>query len=418
MGRETSPYIVGDFWLDKRRDGKSPEVWQIASYNADTRSISYRSTRCRSLADAKGKITAHFESARARGPQHPTEAKVIPLLFLYWEEHGKSVVSPAQIASSLRCFIGFLDQDPDTGLDLAVADITPNLFVRFRVWRMGPHSYDVPWGGKDYKHTSAKGVRGESVQRNLDDIRAALTHHADNGRIPYAPKVPAVPDQYRSQAKDRVLSMDELGAIVGFARGDIEMLRFVLLILSTAARPEAASQFDPREQWDEGRKLIDLHPRHWQRTKKVNPILPAIEDMAAILRAWSASNSTRVHSKRTAWRTLRRALGLGDEVVAKTIRHTVATYLRTNRVPTDEIETLLGHRVLKKTTGVYAKYDPDYLANAQGVLTTMFREVMAAANVWDAGHVRAKVGNGQTVVMRRDSPEAAAFLASRESEGD
>ena len=34
-------------------------------------------------------------------------------------------------------------------------------------------------------------------QRNLDDIRAVLTHHADNGRIPDAPKVPAVPDRYR-----------------------------------------------------------------------------------------------------------------------------------------------------------------------------------------------------------------------------
>lgn len=418
MGRETSPYIVGDFWLDKRRDGKSPDVWQIASYNAETRSISYRSTRSRSLDDAKGKIHAHVEAERARGPQAPTAAKVIPLLFLYWEEHGKAVVSPAQIASSLRCFIGFLEQDDQSGLDITVADITPNLFVRFRTWRMGPHAYNVPWGGKDYVHRSDKGVGGESVQRNLDDIRAALTHHADNGRLPYAPKVPSVPDQYRSRPKDRVLSIEELGAIVGFARDDIDMLRFVLLILSTAARPEAASQFDPREQWDEARGLIDLHPPQWKRTKKVNPVLPAIDEMGEVLRAWRGANAVRVHSKRTAWRTLRRALGLGDEVVAKTIRHTIATYLRTHRVPSDEVETLLGHRVLKKTTGVYAKYDPDYLANARGVLATLFREVMAAADVWVAGHLRAKVGNGPTVVLRRDSPEAAELLASRESEGD
>lgn len=32
MPREDSPYIVGDFWLDKRRDGKSPDTWQIARY--------------------------------------------------------------------------------------------------------------------------------------------------------------------------------------------------------------------------------------------------------------------------------------------------------------------------------------------------------------------------------------------------
>ena len=49
MGRETSPFIVGDWWLDKRRDGKSPDVWQIASYDATSRSICYRSTRRREL---------------------------------------------------------------------------------------------------------------------------------------------------------------------------------------------------------------------------------------------------------------------------------------------------------------------------------------------------------------------------------
>jgi integrase len=103
--------------------------------------------------------------------------------------------------------------------------------------------------------------------------------------------------------------------------------------------------------------------------------------------------------------------------VAKTIRHTVATRLRTIRVPSDEIETLLGHRVLKKTTAVYAKYDPDYLANTRVALSTLFREVMAQADLWDAGHLRAKVGNGRTAILRRGSPEAAEFLAKRDGAG-
>lgn len=416
MGRESSPYIVGDFWLDKRRDGRSPAIWQIASYDAATRSICYRSTRRRSLEEAKGIIHAHVEKDRARQAQDPADAKVIPLLFLYWEEHGKGVVSPGQIASSIRCFIGFLMQDTEAGLDLTVAGISPNLFTRFRKWRMGAHDYAVPWAGKTYKHSSP-GVRGESVQRNLDDIRAALTHHANNGRLPYSPKVPSVPDELRSAPRDRVLSIEELGAIVGFARGDIDMLRFVLLILGTAVRPEAASQFDPRAQWNPSLRLIDLHPRDWKRTKKVNPVVPAPDGLIPILDAWRGANFLTVKSKKTAWRTLRRALGLGADVDAKTIRHTVATILRTRRVPGDEIETLLGHRVLKKTSAVYAKYDPDYLANAREALSTLFSEVQAAADLWDAGHMRAKLGNRATVVLRRDSPEAAAILASRATEG-
>jgi integrase len=415
MGRETSPYVVGDFWLDKRRDGCSPDVWQIASYDPRTRSISYRSTRRKGIEDAKSAIHAHVEKVRAKQVQDPTDAKVIPLLFLYWEEHGKGVVSPGQIASSIRCFIGFLMQD-EAGLDLTIADVSPQLFTRFRKWRMGPHGYDVPWAGKTYKHQS-KGVKGESVQRNLDDLRAAMTHHANEGRLPYAPKVPSVPEELRSPPKDRVLTMDELGAIVGFARDDLDMLRFVLLIVGTAARPEAASQFDPRDQWNPALKLVDLHPREWKRTKKVNPIVPAADGLIPFLDDWRKANWIKVNSRKRAWNTLRRALGLGPEVVAKTIRHTVATILRTRRVPGDEVETLLGHRVLKKTTAVYAKYDPDYLADARVALSILFNEVQAAADQWAAGHLRAKLGNRATVVLRRDSPEAAAILAKRNGEG-
>jgi hypothetical protein len=54
MPREDSPHIVGEFWLDKRRDGKSPDKWQIARYDDKTRSVIYRSTRTGSLDDAGG----------------------------------------------------------------------------------------------------------------------------------------------------------------------------------------------------------------------------------------------------------------------------------------------------------------------------------------------------------------------------
>ena len=415
MGRETSPYIVGDYWLDKRRDGRSPDVWQIASYDARTRSISYRSTRRKDLDQAKAAIHAHVEAERSRGPQTAEGAKVVPLLFLYWTEHGKTVVSPDQIASSLRVFIGFLLVD-EVGPDLTIADVTPQLFERFRRWRMGPHSYEVPWGGKTFKHTS-KGVRGESVQRNLDDIRAALTHHANNGRLPYAPKVPAVRNEFRSQPRDRVLSMEELGAIFGFARSDLALYRWLLLQLATGVRPEAGLAFDPAVQWNRGLQLLDLHPPAWARTKKVNPVVPAIGPMVPILEEWAKDKPAPVASRKRAWRTLRRALDLGAEVMPKTIRHTIATRLRTMRVPSDEIETLLGHRVLKKTTAVYAKYDPDYLASVRVSLATVFEDVMVQADLWSAGHLRAKVGNEPTKVLRLDSPEAAEYLAKHPKGG-
>src|SRR3546814_19990566 len=83
--------------------------------------------------------------------------------------------------------------------------MTPNLIKRFIAWRSGAHSYAVPWKGKHYNHTS-KGIKGESIQRNIEDIRAALNHAENNGRIPYVPKIPSVPkrSEERSGGKECV----------------------------------------------------------------------------------------------------------------------------------------------------------------------------------------------------------------------
>ena len=397
MSRETSPYIVGDFWLDKRSDGKSPDVWQIARYDARTRSVCYKSTRCRSLDDAKPLISAYHAAAISKRPQTADDALVVPLLMLYWDEHGKRVHKPLQVASSLRQFIAFLDQD-EAGLAVTVAQINPRLFMRFQSWRMAPHNYEIEWQNKIYRHAS-DGVNGESVQRNLNDIRAALSHHAGEGRIPYAPKVPAVVADLRSPARDRVLTDEELGAIIGFSRTDPAMLRFVLLMLATAVRPEAAMKFNPAKQWRQKEGLIDLHPIGAPRTKKHNPVVPVIAEFEPILSEWAKEKSAPVRSKKTSWRTLRRALNLGDDVFPKTIRHTVATRLRSKGALPSEISSLLGHAVMKGSSAVYAKYDPNFMGTVKAALAIIWAEAMASAEQWSAGHLRAKEGNRQTIVI-------------------
>jgi hypothetical protein len=71
---------------------------------------------------------------------------------------------------------------------VTVAQLTPDVFNRFQGWRQKPHAWDIEWRGKRYAHQSV-GVSGEAIQRNLDDVRAALNHAASMGRIPIAPKV-------------------------------------------------------------------------------------------------------------------------------------------------------------------------------------------------------------------------------------
>jgi hypothetical protein len=60
MPREDSPFVYGEYWLDKRRDGKAADVWQIAWYEPGTRQVRYRSTKRKSLDEARS------SSARTR----------------------------------------------------------------------------------------------------------------------------------------------------------------------------------------------------------------------------------------------------------------------------------------------------------------------------------------------------------------
>lgn len=399
MGKDTSPYVIGEYWLDKRRDGRSPDIWQIARYDPNARSDVYRSTKRKSLDEAIGVIHAHVEKERAKGHQPVEAASVLPQLILYYDEHGCNTKNPDTIAGSLRHFIGFALQD-EVGARVTVGQINKNLINRYIAWRMGPHEYSVPWRGKEYRHKSA-GVKGESVQRNIEDLRAALNHAANNQRIPYVPKIPSVPKEKRSPPRDTVMTIKEMGAALAFLSMDKGTWRWVVLMMTTAGRPDACLAFDPALQWRKDQRLIDMHPPAWDRTKKVNPVIPQIPALAPILQDWIDDPHEQVDSRRNAWRLMRTALKFPFAYVPKTIRHTLATLLRSRGIPQEQISALLGHAYANRTTAVYAKYDPEYLREAAAMLSTIWKEISAAADQWLADHMRTKEGNGPTVVIDR-----------------
>lgn len=398
MPRDTSPYVVGDFWLEKRKHAKSP-YWQIASYNPSTRSVHYRSSRERDLEAAKAVIRAYEAEQRAKGKQEPDEAAIAMLLLTYWNEHGKHVESPGQIASSIRVVMGFLNQD-ETGPGAVVSDLGVEFQQRFLAWRTGPHEYDVAWSGKRYKHKS-EGVSGETVQRNLEDLRAGIMHHVNRNRIPNMPRLPSVPDDMRSEARERVLSWKELGAMLGYAeQHDRRLYQYLCLMLGTAVRPVVARSFDPAKQYDAEFGFIDLHPEGKRRTKKRNAVIPAIPPLAAMFDTWEPDDGK---GHRSAWRTMRRALNL-DGVMMNTIRHTVATRLRADsKCPNDMIGDLLGHDMKSRTTRGYAKYDPAYMQPVKAALVRIWERAMTEKQAWSAGHLLVTPKRGQKLeIARRD----------------
>ncbi|WP_395393147.1 integrase [Novosphingobium sp. BL-8A] len=395
MPRENSPLIVGDYWLDKRRDGKSPEIWQIATARAGT--VVYRSTKRRDVTEAGNVLRAFEANQRSTTRQETTEAELLPHLFHYLREHGPDVHRLDTVKSSFRAWIGFLMQDELT-TGARVGDLTKNVVARFRRWRMAPHSWDIMWDGKQYRHTS-KGVTGEAVQRNIEDLRAALNHAEAEKRIPQAPKIPAVDKKLRSKPRRLTLTVQQLGAVVAFADHEPDVQAWLWLMIGTAVRPDAGLAFDPAKQWLGN--VADMHPEGASLTNKRNPIVPVIEPLQLFLANWP--DGERVKSRKKWWGTARRMLNLPEKAIPKTIRHTVSTYLRDHEVPGEQISAILGHKseddTLERTSEIYAHINPKKMRTAIRVLTKLWSEVEREAAKWRSGHSLTITGDNNKILV-------------------
>ena len=412
MSRNTSPYIVGDQWLEKRKDGASPDIWQIRCYNRQTRSGYYISTACGDLEEAKRALDRHHAEQTIEVGPSDDNLYVAIVLRQYADEHGSKAISASSLCSNMRVFVGFLQQD-EIGVDARLSDLYPRVFHRYLEWRMQPHSYEVHWQGKIYSQSS-NGVVGETVSKNLDDVRAALNHAVTMGRVKVAPRVPRLKLQYRSPPRDRILEWEELGAIIGYASFDPPLLRWILLMFGTGMRPEAALKLDATLQYRPERNLLDLHPVGAPRTKKRNPVVPVIPELHPwLIRShlnFVTQNTMSLASMKRRWRTMRRELKFAPDVVSKTIRHTVATRLRSMGASIDDIASLLGHRESNRTTAVYAKYDPEYMGNVPEYLSVIWNTAMEHADLWRAKYYRDMKTNSSCGVLKRESCESVTPL--------
>lgn len=388
MSRRTSPFIYDPYWLDKRRDGRSPEIWQITSRSRGTEV--YRSTRTSDLEQAKTVLIRHVEFERAEQRQKPDDALALITLVQYWKERGITRSNADQTERSLVTFAAFLIQDK-VGANAVVTDLTNVLFDRFIKWRMGPHSFSVPWQGTTRTYSS-EGVSGSTVQRNINDVRAAINYAEANMRITVAPRIKNIPRHLQGTHRNRILTEDELARIVWYAAHDKQLFRFVALQIATGVRPMAAAKFDPRVQYNDRSGLIDLQPYAMPQTKKRNAIIPAIRPMRVVLRAWANDEVKPVESHKGAWRTMRRVLDLTSDVNPKTIRYTIATWLyEMEWVPERQISEVLGHyeeggRGLARTSRIYAKYRPERMGLVVKGLSQIWLMIFRMARAYDRQH--------------------------------
>lgn len=248
-----------------------------------------------------------------------------------------------------------------------------------------------------------KPVKGGGARRDLEDLRAAIHHHAERelhlGLIDvYLPP--------RSGARTRFLTRDEAakllwtcwrhgravrlpkgrnkGATVESAFHDLRHLaRFILLGLYTGSRSGAILSASVRAGAD--RSFVDLDTGIFFRradgtaeTSKRQPPAPLPPRLLAHLRRWERKKIIADHvvewqgapvaSVKTAWQHAVRLAGLDPGVTPHTLRHTAATWLMQNGVSIWTAAHYLGmsEEMIRR---VYGHLHPDYLQEAAAGIT-------------------------------------------------
>jgi len=237
----------------------------------------------------------------------------------------------------------------------------------------------------------AKARGSAAARRELEDLRAAVRHHWQAGLcVALTPVV--LPE--RGEPRERWLTRQEAARLLRTARRMRQLqfgketdratayhiAQFFLVGLYTGTRASAICGA-ALDQPTIGRSWIDLESgifyrqaigRRKQRNKRQTPVrLPP--RLLAHIRRWKRKgisvrsviewNGEPVKRINKAFRSVRRAASLGDEVVPHTLRHTCATWLAQRGVPTWEAAGYLG--MTEQTfIAVYGHHHPDHQKNA------------------------------------------------------
>jgi len=262
------------------------------------------------------------------------------------------------------------------------------------------------WGGKKLsdvtgatcrEYVTLRGTVG-GARRDLEDLRAAINHHAGEGfhrgniRVVLPPKGPP---------RTRWLTRDEAAKLLWTCWRHREMqvrhrgsdkgrklptqkcplqhlARFILIGLYTGTRAAAIASASPVAQ--PGCSFVDLESGIFYRlaggkqtTNKRQPPVPLPPRLLAHLRRWRAKGIAKHHfvefnghpvkSVKTAFKTAVALSGLDGRISPHTLRHTAATWLMQIGVSTWDAAGFLGMSE-KTLRDVYGHHHPDYLRRA------------------------------------------------------
>lgn len=349
---QTDRYEIGSHWLSKRDN--SP-VWCRTWFDKDARQTRRASLGTESLEEAKIRLAEWVTLNVTLRQEEPRDVPLATVCMRYFEKHGRDIVGSGTQRRNLELL---LERIPE----FSVAEFTLEKQQQFvRVMK-------------------ADGYQNGTTKRVLGAAKAAVNWAWKNGLIKSPIPFLSVQD---GQPRERVMTIREMASLWDAAESD-HLRAFLALLIGTASRPEALLELT-RPQCDLHRKLIDLNPPGRQQTKKRRPVVAMPEFLRPLIESVPAGHIVTYRGEplqkiNACWRNARKAARLSNDIVPTTIRHTIATELRSRGVAELEIAGLLGHVMPNiRTTGRYAKYAPDYLSQARQAIDDIACEIERVA---------------------------------------
>lgn len=410
MSHKRSLYSRGDLWLDfERRNGEPVSTsLYIFWYDPQTGKVRRKSTRRSDVRLASQALDEHYLATSDPTAHDKLAYSVQDAMADYWLEAGQHRSSAEAIKARLKLISRFFEAEIQEGRlrdPIMPADLNDALLGRFRRWAVKVDQIATRKRGPDGEWTFSYRPRSPATaEESVISLKAALKHNEK--RLSHVPLLKhKVRDAVTPERAFR-LSTGNLAEMLDFtAKGAgnyaghsdrlLPLRRYLIGAISTVARPDAIFDMSvqtSREQWLRHHDIYALNPRGRVQTKKVRPVVPVTSilsdwleatDEWFVCREWDIegpgcaleARQRRVASVDSAWATVCQKLGVPPGWGPKLIRHSVATILAAKRVDPVELEILLGHRPLKKTTGRYAIFHPDYLLTVREAIEALWSEL-------------------------------------------
>lgn len=300
--------------------------------------------------------------------------------------HVANLAAPDRYAVSAVHWSDFFEAERRAGRIRSgptVDQLTPELQARFRAAR------------------AEAGAGGHTISRDLAALRGALNWAWKHQRIDHPPFIADVPPQQKAPARSRVLSFEEIAAILDACADRPErehLIRFIVIELGIAGRPEAVLDLTDANI-DLENNLIDPNHHGEVHLRKRRPVVP----MANAVRAWVTGLSGKLirykvpiamknrvpggpshfekdtRSIKTAWNAACRDAHVFG-ATPKTLRHTMLTWLAKRGVPKEQRMALAGHAAGDTTAKNYEHLTPDYLQGAVLEIDAFFDELARHTN--------------------------------------